>query len=397
MRMSRYAILAVALCLGAAPPAPPPVADEPSTTENAFEPIQVRFRLADGVRVRGELTGWDDDGIDGSFARRAWTEIHHDDVWKLYRRIMDRSAPLAWIDLGRTLLVVGLDQPDANTFAERAFKEATRLAPKDPVIATAIENARIEVADEKRLRQRIRSAADAERLRTESPEARTWTPQPWPKLDADQRLSAVQSMRADAADILERAGLTLEPVETKFFLFYSDMSRRESQKWARQLDEMYYRLADRFDMPKTENIFWGKAVIFVFKSRDRFRLVEAEAFGQLAADWADGLCHPIGPKVFVNFYRQRPDEIFAAILVHETVHGFMHRYRLPTACPPGPTRALPITSRRCCSATRRSTWSVAGRASVSSAGAATSTRCSTGSTATARGRARKKWATTSAT
>jgi hypothetical protein len=111
------------------------------------------------------------------------------------------------------------------------------------------------------------------------------------------------------------------------------MPRPESARWAAELDRMYARLARIFDLPEGENLFWGKAVIFVFRDRDRFRIVEAESFGQLVPRWSAGLCHPIGPKVFVNFYRQPTDREFAAILVHETVHGFLHRYRTPRRLP----------------------------------------------------------------
>jgi hypothetical protein len=290
----------------------------------------VTFRLADGVRVKGELTAWDDDGIDGSFGRRQWTELHHEDIWPLHMKLMDSKAPDAWVDLGRILLLVSLDQPLAAKRSERAFRQAVRL---DPATEEAIADARLEVADVKLQREEAAAAAKAERLKTLSPEGGPWRPRKWPALTPEESADAVQAMRDDATRILERAGMQIAPVETDFFLFYSDMPRRHAQKWVRELDIMYKKLAGQFDLAEGENIFWGKAVIFVFNSRDRFRLVEAESFGHLAPEWADGLCHPLGPKVFVNFYRQPEDERFAAVLVHETVHGFMHRYRTPMRLP----------------------------------------------------------------
>ncbi len=339
--MTRYAILAVGVLLpivihSAVAQSPPP-AETGTAAESSSEksaPIRVSFRLATGLRVTGDLTHWDDDGIDGSFARRLWTEIDYEDVWRLRRRLIDEDAPHDWVDTGRTLLHVAEAQPKAAKWAERAFRFAARKAGKDTeAVRRAVDDARAEVDNERRLRAELAAAVEAQRLLAGSPEARDWGAYEWPTLSIDEQRAATETMRRDAARILARAGLDLEPVETDYFLFYSDMPRRETAKWAGELDLMYAKLAEQFRLPRGENIFWGKAAIFVFRQRDRFRLVEAEAFGQVTAGWEDGFCHPQGPRVFVNFYRQKVDERFAAILVHETVHGFMHRYRTPLRLP----------------------------------------------------------------
>jgi len=153
-------------------------------------------------------------------------------------------------------------------------------------------------------------------------------------MTSEDRDAAVVLLKDEAASMLQRAGLVLTPVETKFFLFYTDLSDAEAKRWSSELDKMYVRLAEWFGVGKEENLFWGKAVIFVFRDRDRFRLVEAESFRHFVAPWADGVMHPLGPRVFVSFYRQPEIETFAAVLVHEATHGFMHRFisprRLPT-------------------------------------------------------------------
>jgi hypothetical protein len=323
------------------PPSPaPPTAgaegDEGAESRAAPLPIRVRFRLADGVQVTGELTAWDDRGIDGSFGRRAWTAIDHRDVWALYLRVADRASSATWVELGRILLVVAIDQPNAERHAERAFARATQAAKEagtTDAVAADIAAAREEAADERAARERAAREREAERLRTTTPEATAWGASPWPPLSDDDQAAAVATMRADAARMLEEAGLQLAPVETDYFLFYSDMPRAQARRWVGELDAMYARLLEKFDMQKGTNVFWGKAVIFVFNDRDRFELVEARAFGQLVPEWAHGMCHPIGPKVFVSFYRQPDDAAFAIVLVHETVHGFMHRFRTPRRLP----------------------------------------------------------------
>ena len=343
MNVVPHAILAVMMILSApiaraqeivAPP-PDGSTTAPAETEAETErPVYVTFRLADGVRVRGHLSHWDDTGIDGTFAPRRWVELHHDDVWKLYRRLFDREDPAQWVALGRLMLFVALEQPDgakrSTTRAEQAFETAVR---RDPAAAELVAAAYAELEAERTLRAEEAKAEREWELKTTSPEGDHWSADAWPPLTPAEQEGAVLQMKADAQRILEQAGLQLKPVETEFFLFYSDMDRAESAKWASELDTMYRLLARRFGVDETQNIFWGKTVIFVFKERDRFRLVEATAFNHFVPEWADGLFHPMGPRCFVNFYRQPREEIFAAVLVHETTHAFMHRYRSPRRLP----------------------------------------------------------------
>lgn len=346
MIMSKHAILAGFLALlgetCASAPIPAVWFDDPPPTDSSVPiretgpdseapaPIEVRFRLVDGVRLTGTLTHWDDEGVDGSFGWRAWSSIDYRDVWRILSRVCDQERAADWARMGGVMLVVALDQPRAESWADRAFRRAERI---DPEASALVADARDRARALRREREERRMAEDAERLRTLTPEANEWRADPWPHVTEEEQVEAVATMKADAARMLELAGLDLRPIETDYFLFYSDMPRTESSRWAKQLDTMYARLAEQFGLPEKDNIFWGKAVIFVFNDRDRFRLMEAQAFGQLAPEWASGMCHPQGPKVFVNFYRRPEDTIFAALLVHETVHGFMHRYLTPRRLP----------------------------------------------------------------
>ena len=126
MNAIRGAILA-ALCLYAAVAGPLP------------EPLHVRFHLAGGVQIVGDLTFWDREGIDGTFGRRRWEELATDDIWRLYRRVMTPDVADQWIDLGRVMLIV----PGGDARAERAFERALRVSPDHEA---AIEAARADAA-----------------------------------------------------------------------------------------------------------------------------------------------------------------------------------------------------------------------------------------------------------
>ena len=42
-------------------------------------PLRVRFQLSDGIRVAGQMTSCDNEGFDGTFGRRQWTELDASD------------------------------------------------------------------------------------------------------------------------------------------------------------------------------------------------------------------------------------------------------------------------------------------------------------------------------
>src|SRR5688572_20653451 len=154
-------------------------------------PLKVRFHLADGIEVRGDLTAWDEGGIDGSFGRRRWTALKADDTWRLYQRVMDQRPAGDWVDLGCVLLQMVDADRDAVELAERAFKRAQRL---DEAIGPAIEQARLDAAQANCARQE----QAAQKLDTASPEARPWPADPWPVLTQPEQQAAVAEMRADA-------------------------------------------------------------------------------------------------------------------------------------------------------------------------------------------------------
>jgi len=290
------------------------------------EPLQVRFKLADGVQVAGMMTAWDAEGFGGSFGRREWVDLVANDAWKLYRRVMDDQDAGHWVDLGGVLL----QMEGGDSRAEQAFTQAQRL---DQTVADRIDAAR-HVADEvRRDREELQRAIEAERLNTRSPEAGPWRADVWPVLTIDEQQAARSAMANESQQIARDATLPSNPIETDYFLFYSDMPRLQAARWALMLDKTYDEISKLVGLREDQNIFWGKAAVLVFKDQDRFRLVEAETFGQLVPLKVTGMCHPVGPKVFIICYRAADDDELAATLVRETVHGYLHRFGTPKRLP----------------------------------------------------------------
>ena len=165
----------------------------------------------------------------------------------------------------------------------------------------------------------------------------------WPQLSDQQQADAVQALKKDAEEATAALSRPLRGFETRYFLFYSDLQPREAQSWAGLLDRMYVKLADMFAVPKGENIWRGKALIFVFSRKEDYQRFEREV-AHAEPGKSAGMCHGAGDgKVMVAFYRQ-PDALeFAHILVHESVHGFLHRYRTPVHVPPWANEGLAET------------------------------------------------------
>src|SRR5439155_24752798 len=114
----------------------------------------------------------------------------------------------------------------------------------------------------------------------------------------------------------------------------SDMRPDDARRWASVLDGMYAKLSDLFAIPKDTNIWRGKAEVFVFALKEDFTKFEKNQTKQEPKENVAGLCHP-QPNGDVRgvFYRQPDDLRFARVLVHESVHGFVHRLKSPTPVP----------------------------------------------------------------
>ena len=155
----------------------------------------------------------------------------------------------------------------------------------------------------------------------------------WPTLTDAQQLEAVKRLKAFAEGTTRFKADALKLHETQYFLFYSDLTPDEAERWSGLLDKMYARLAELFAVPKGQNLWYGKAVIFVFSKPGGYLAYEREAEGVDAAS-TTGMCNSFSNgAVHIAFYRQRSDLDFAHVLVHESVHGFVHRYRSPAHVP----------------------------------------------------------------
>lgn len=149
----------------------------------------------------------------------------------------------------------------------------------------------------------------------------------WPELTEQQQAEAVDNLKAISEETQQKLGRPCQLYETKYFLFYTDLSAREANNWSGLLDRMYARLCETFGVPRGKNIWLGKALVFVFSKQADYMRFESEV-AKADAKGTAGMCHSFSDgKVIIAFYRQPQELEFAHVLVHESVHGFVHRYR----------------------------------------------------------------------
>ncbi|HYO10716.1 MAG TPA: hypothetical protein VER17_17255 [Tepidisphaeraceae bacterium] len=298
--------------------------------------MAVSLPLCKGGFARGQLVSFDGAALavlrPGAGVPQAfdWTDVQPRAQLALSEKLLGPTATGAqWAQVGENLLKT----PGGAALAERAFGKALRL---DASLRGRIDTAKASATSASASAAGTGATSDAPGVgpatRSSAPAGAgaapaTTGPAAWPVLGPDEMKAAVDDMkrRADRYQTLTSAKLT--PYETQYFLFCSNLPQSEAARWAGLLDRMYARLAELFAIPPGVNIWRGKALIIVFLSRDDFLKFELAAFKN-TRDTASGFCHGLGDgSVIIDFYRSPTDLDFARLLVHETTHGFIHRYR----------------------------------------------------------------------
>lgn len=289
--------------------------------------LRIRTKLAKGTIVAGLLATWDDDAFAGDFGRIEWIELTPSEFKRLFGQVMDDRDASHQLRYAELLVAVGLDPP-----AESAWKKAASI---DPSIASRVAGSR-EAAKAMR-----KARLEKERMEREGAVqdfAEDGAAPRWPVLTDAERGAALATMREDAKRYSAMAGVSVEPIETEYFILISELRPAETKELRKELDRMYAQVLGYLGVDPKVNLFWGKAVIFLFATEDRFKAVEAGAFrnpmvGRPGSGQVMGLCHMMKEKVFVNSWRCPDYALFGSVLIHETVHGIMHRYSTPARLP----------------------------------------------------------------
>lgn len=290
------------------------------------------IQKSDKSRLNGTVTSYDEDGFSLNQPggkeplHIAWADLDARGQYAVRQSIIAAAQPKdakAYLELGRQMLQTA----DGKAYADKAFAIAVRLDPKlkDEAAAAAhsANSAKMETGEKSQT-----TAVEAGPRLVGQVQSKFWG-----KQSEEEQAAHIKVLRAFAEESARQLNRPLRLSETRYFLFYCDLPPREASKWAGLLDKMYDRLAELFALSPGDNLWRGKALVLVFTQPEDYQRFEKECHKTNAAGTA-GMCHSFGDgSVHIAFYRQPVDLEFAHVLVHESVHGFLHRYKTPVPIP----------------------------------------------------------------
>jgi len=119
-------------------------------------------------------------------------------------------------------------------------------------------------------------------------------------------------------------------VDTQFFTVFTDITPEQVNGYVENLDAMYRELCGAFGVSAQKNVWCGKCVVVIFQKRADYMLYETKVMGvkdPAMISGSAGLCHMFGngEVKFAGFLGES-GRYFGNVLIHETTHGFIHRY-----------------------------------------------------------------------
>lgn len=155
---------------------------------------------------------------------------------------------------------------------------------------------------------------------------------PWPTLSAEEHAAEVEALRTFVASVKE-AFPNLQTTETHEFIVATDIPAGQMAPYVASLDAMHDFLCDLYGIPRGEPVWKGKCLVVAFLAEQDFQAFEAR-FMKTQMQGAHGLCHQSSDgRVIMACHRGDDAPAFAHMLVHETSHGFNHRWMSPERLP----------------------------------------------------------------
>ncbi|MCE9556833.1 MAG: hypothetical protein K8T91_26090 [Planctomycetes bacterium] len=158
----------------------------------------------------------------------------------------------------------------------------------------------------------------------------------WPELSAEDQKKIIAEHKDHLKSIQEMfPQLRFNFIETDYFLLFSDLSPADLRSYAPYLDAMYKRLLTLFEVKAKTNIWRGKALIIIFAHNEAYLAYEKQKQNHVPPDGVAGLCHCMGNGDVITSMRvtELNRKQLAAVIVHETTHGFVWRYKTQARIP----------------------------------------------------------------
>ena len=232
-----------------------------------------------------------------------------------------------------------LAPPDAERLAA-IHKEASSVAEKArEAKARKAERLAKQRADKSKSDEI--AAADEEARRKENEAARlahfkatgVWL---WPELTDKNQEDYLAQQKAYLRKVSEKfSSLNMRLYETQYFLFLTDLSPQWVPLYTSSLDAMHNQLCAAYAIKDKNRVWLGKLPVIAFSDSDSFEEFEKTFFhSKVDGKAIQGLAHKSGSgEVVVSCHCGKDPNYFAAVIVHETTHGFNHRYKSASQLP----------------------------------------------------------------
>ena len=156
--------------------------------------------------------------------------------------------------------------------------------------------------------------------------------EPWPQLTAEEHAAEVTSLKAFVSEV-RRKFPALTVSETHEFLVASDVPPAQFAPFVANLDSMHDFLCELYGMPTGEPLWKGKCLVIAFLNEADYVAFE-EGVLKSGMQGTQGVCHQRSDgRVIMVCHRGADPAAFAHMLVHETSHGFNHRWMTPQRLP----------------------------------------------------------------
>jgi len=156
--------------------------------------------------------------------------------------------------------------------------------------------------------------------------------EPWPPLTPAEHAAEVRALEAFVGEV-RRAFPALGTRDTHEFLVATDLPAEQAEPFVATLDSLHDLLCDLYTIPRGEPVWKGKCLVFVFRNEIDYLAFERR-FMQTDAAGTVGLCHQRSDgRVIMACHAGTDPATLAHALVHETSHGFNHRWLSPTRLP----------------------------------------------------------------
>jgi len=156
--------------------------------------------------------------------------------------------------------------------------------------------------------------------------------EPWPSLTAEDHAAQVEELEAFVAEV-RKDFPALAVSQTHEFLVATDIPAAQMAPFTAKLDAMHDFLCDLYGIPRGEPVWKGKCLVIAFLREEDFVAFEPR-FMKVETGGAHGLCHQRSDgRVVMACHRGNDASAFAHMLVHETSHGFNHRWTSPQPLP----------------------------------------------------------------